>query len=210
MDTLTDIFSYVCGQRACLVADGQVLCVCRRCMGLYVGAAATGLWLAGSGIWRRGLPSWGVFLVNEVTILAAMLGGLHVWDGPTVWRLTCGLWTGHVAMLWLVGGAGHLWRASSREPTPQVPWRRRDKAQALAMPLLLAGAAFAIPPGMALGAGVWTAAIVAGALGLLASVLAAAAALTAYLLAQVRRDAPEPGGQAGAGPQGRARSRAAR
>ena len=201
METLTDIFSHVCGQNDCLSAGGALLPVCRRCLGLYVGAAGTGLWLAVSGIWRRGLPSWSVFLLHEVLILAAMLAGLHVWGQSATWKLACGLWTGHVVILWLVGGTGHLWRRSRRPPRPQVPWRRRDKLQGLLMPVLLAGAAALIPRAMALGAGVWTAAVVAGAILLLAGTAAAGAALTVYLVARVRPGAAGPRGHASAAPR---------
>ena len=64
MQALTDIFSHFCGQGSCFVVDGAALPVCQRCLGLYVGALLTAVWLAATGIWRRGLGSWSVFLVT--------------------------------------------------------------------------------------------------------------------------------------------------
>jgi hypothetical protein len=64
METAEQIFSFVCGQSRSFIADGAALPVCQRCLGLYLGAALTALWLLGTGIWRRGLPSWSVFLLN--------------------------------------------------------------------------------------------------------------------------------------------------
>jgi hypothetical protein len=186
MDTLTDIFGLFCGQRSCLLAGGEMLPVCPRCLGLYVGAAVTAGWLAGSGIWRRGLPSWGVFLVNEVVLLAAMLGGLHAWGPSPAWKVACGLWTGHVVLLWLVGGAGHLWRLARRPRPAQLPWRTCDKLQALAAPPLLAGLGWLAPHAMAIGWLAWSAAMALGALALAAAVVAAGVALAAYVVAGLR------------------------
>lgn len=133
--------------------DGQALAVCWRCLGLYGGAAVTAMWLTASGLWRRGLPSWSVFVAQVVALVAAMLGGLHVVNGPAAWKLTCGLWTGHVAVMWLIGGAQHLirmgkWGQSQtlgQSPFPQLPWRKGDKTASLialaalaAMALMLA------------------------------------------------------------------------
>jgi len=110
MDALTYIFSHVCGQGRPFVLDGEALPVCQRCLGLYAGAALTGLWLVASGAWRRALPERSVAYANIVMLLAAMAGGVHWVDAGPTWRLVCGLWTGHVAMLWLAGGAGHFLR----------------------------------------------------------------------------------------------------
>jgi hypothetical protein len=189
METLSDIFAHVCGQNHCFAAGGVDLPVCQRCLGLYVAAALTAAWLAATGIRRRGLPSWGVFLVHEAALLAALLAGVHVWawGASPVGKLTCGLWTGHVAILWLIGGAGHLWRLSRPAPRAQLPWRTGDKVQAAAAPLVLAGLAQLIPHAMSLGWGFWSAVVVAGALALAAAVAAAAAAIIAYVLALLRR-----------------------
>lgn len=189
METLTDIFSHFCGQKSGFVAGGAVLPVCQRCLGLYVGAAVTGVWMAVCGLWRRGLPSWSVFLLNEVMLLAAMLGGAHVWGSAPAAKLACGLWTGHVAALWLIGGAGHLWRLSRPAPPGQLPWRLRDKLQALAAAPILAALAWAIPHGMFLGWGFWAVLIVAGAVLLAAAATAAIVALATYLATRLRRRA---------------------
>jgi len=135
METLTEIFSHLCGQGRCFVIDGAPLPVCQRCLGLYVAAALTGIWVLGSGIWRRGLPPWSVFIVNVAILLTAMLGGLNVIEGGARWRMLCGSWTGHVVMLWLIGGGVHL-RTLARG-RDQVPWRARDKMQGIAVPILL-------------------------------------------------------------------------
>ena len=116
MDTLTYIFSHICGQGRPFVLDGEALPVCQRCLGLYAGAALTGLWILASGLWRRGLPERSAAYAHIVMLLAAMAGGVHWLDGGPAWRLVCGLWTGHVAMLWLVGGAGHFLRLAGRAP----------------------------------------------------------------------------------------------
>jgi len=182
MDTVTGIFSAVCGQNHCLPAGGALLPVCQRCLGLYVGALLTAAWLAATGLWRRGLPSWSVFVVHVAVLLAAMFGGLHAWGDSPAMKVACGLWTGHVAMLWLVGGAVHLRLGSRRAGGPQLPWRTRDKLQALAAPLLLAGLAAAAPRAMALGWWPWTAAALLGAAALLLAGALALVATAASLL----------------------------
>ena len=187
MDVLTDIFSHFCGQGSCFVVDGAALPVCQRCLGLYLGALLTAVWLAATGIWRRGLGSWSVFLVNELVLLAAMLGGAHVWDGSSVWKLTCGLWTGHVMLLWLLGGGGHLWRLSRPARPAQLPWRTGEKLQGLAAPLLLAGLAQIVPLILPIGWAVWALAAAAGSVALTLAVGGAAVALGTYLAVGIRR-----------------------
>jgi len=187
METLTDIFGHVCGQNHCFTADGAALPVCQRCLGLYLAAVLTGAWVGVSGLWRRGLPNWGVFVVHAAALVAAMLAGLHVWgDGPVA-KAACGLWTGHVALLWLVGAGGHLRRLSRAHPPPQVPWRTRDKLQALAAMALLAGLAALLPHVAGRGWWAWSLAAAAGALMLVAAAVAAAVAVATYLWALARR-----------------------
>ena len=53
IESITELFSYLCGQSRSFVADGTTLPLDQRCLGLYVGALLTVLWLLGSGIWRR-------------------------------------------------------------------------------------------------------------------------------------------------------------
>jgi hypothetical protein len=108
METLTAIFGHLCGQGRPFMIDGAPLPVCQRCLGLYAGAAMTAAWLLASGVWRRGLPDRRTMWVHAAMLMAAMLGGMHLLDPGPAWRLVCGLWTGHVAMLWLVGGAVEL------------------------------------------------------------------------------------------------------
>jgi hypothetical protein len=186
MDALTAIFSHVCGQKHVFTASGEALCVCQRCLGMYVGAALTAGWVAGSGLWRRGLATWGVFLIQELAILLAMLGGVHVWGHSPMGRVLCGLWTGHVVLLWLVGGGGHLWRLACHPARPQLPWRRGDKLQAAAVPLALVGVAWLTPRAMGLGWTFWSLAAAAGAAALVAGLVLAVSGAAAYAAARIR------------------------
>jgi len=197
MDAFAAIFSHVCGQARPLVLDGGPLPLCQRCLGLYAGAAVTALWLLASGVWRRGLPDRPVTLSNVLVLLAALVGGVHLLDAGPAWRLACGLWTGHVAMLWLVGGAEHLRRAARGEANPVPPWPLRDQVQGLlAAPLL---AAVAVAEAVPAGRLVWTGLALAGAAGLAAALAAALHAAAGYTLALVRRRRT-PWTPAGAGP----------
>jgi polyferredoxin len=195
MDLLTAIFSHLCGQKHVFTADGAALVVCQRCLGMYVGAALTAGWLAGSGLWRRGLASWGVFLAQEAAILLAMLGGVHVWGHSPTGRVLCGLWTGHVVLAWLVGGGGHLWRLARRPVSPQLPWRRGDKLQAAAGPMVLVGVAWLTPHAMGLGWTFWSLAAAVGAAALAAGLVLAGGGAAAYAAARIRgaRAAARPG-----------------
>ena len=193
MDILTDIFARVCGQGHCFEVGGEALPVCGRCMGVYFGGTATGVWLMATGLWRRGLPSWGVFLVNVVVLLAALAGGLHVIEGGTTWRVLCGLWTGHVVMLWLAGGSQHL--VLLARGSAQKPWRLGDKVQALAAIGVLAGLAAAITQtGLLkwLGWSVSAAIIALGAVLLLAGLVAAIVALVLLAARHGDRKAAKP------------------
>lgn len=179
MPTLTEIFSHVCGQGHGFAAGGAPLPVCCRCFGLYAGAAATAAWMLASGVWRRGLPSWSVFAANVAVLLAAMLGGLRVFGASPAWKLTFGLWTGHVAMLWLVGGAFHL-RTLSGARRIQLPWRLSDKLTGLALPAALLALARLVGPALELGWHFWSAVVICGAAALLAAVVAATLSACVY------------------------------
>jgi len=180
MDCLTDIFSHLCGQDRCFVVDGAALPVCQRCLGLYAGAAVTGAWLAMSGTWRRGLPSRSIVLVNVAMLLTAMAGGMHAIDLGPMWRLICGLWTGHVTILWLVLGAAHLFHLSRAVVRPQPPWTRRDRLQAVALAAGLTMLAAAFGPLRWLGWDFWTAVVSLGAAMLLGALLAATVAVAVW------------------------------
>jgi hypothetical protein len=149
------------------------------------------MWLAASGIWRRGLPARRVFLSHVAMLVAAILGGLKVVDLGATWRVLCGLWTGHVALFWLVGGIVHLRSLRRCEHGPQVGWRRRDEIQGFVFALLCVVLAFAFEGAMLLGWGVWTGVATAGAVILLTVLVAALVALAfwsaAGCLALVRR-----------------------
>lgn len=180
VETATELFSYICGQSRTFVADGVLLPVGQRCLGLYVGALVTALWLLCSGIWRRGLPSWDVIFVNVAVLIAAMLGGLHVIDPGPLWRFTCGLWTGHVATLWLMGAAVHFWSLSSLATRSPLPWRTMEKVQGMVFPVALAGLAVSFPMLLFLGWNFWTATAVLGVAVLAITMLLAVFAITYY------------------------------
>ncbi len=179
MDTLRELFSHVCGQGRCFASDGQALPVCQRCLGLYLGAAATAAWMAASGIWRRGLPSWPVFIVHVLMLSAALVGGLHLLDAGPSWRALCGLWTGHVLTAWLIGGAWHL--RQSRRSKRQPPWQRAQKLQVISAAGLLAILAGALPLLSRRGWWLWTALAGAGAAVLAGALAVGLASLVAWL-----------------------------
>ncbi len=137
MDLLRELFGHLCGQGRCFVVDGATLPVCQRCLGLYVAAAVTGAWVVLARLWRRGLPPLAVVVGHLVVLTGAMLGGLHVIDSGPLWRLICGLGTGHVLLLWLVVGSACLCRAGRVGEAPQR-WRRVDSVLALVVAGLLA------------------------------------------------------------------------
>ena len=180
METLTAIFAHVCGQGRCFIIDGVPLPVCERCSGLYFGALLTGVWLLASRIWRRGLPQRRVVCLQAGALILALLGGLHVLDTGPGWRLLCGLWTGHVAAVWLVTGASQLKVSTRRMPSGMLTWPRKATVQAivasLAMPLL-AGLLVVCPHKAWWG---WTSAIVCGS-----AILAAAVTRALLVLAIV-------------------------
>lgn len=186
-DAVTTFFAHFCGQGRCFVVDGAPLPVCQRCFGLYAGAVLTALWLLGGGLWRCGLPARRVIAAHALLLIAAMLGGLHVLDGGPAWRVTCGLWTGHVALIWLLCGAVQLRSAAHLRGAPPGVWSRRHTIGALlAGPLLvLIGLiATAAPPAQWW---CWTAFVIAGAAALLAAALDVLITLLLVLAARVRR-----------------------
>ena len=99
-----------------------------------------------------------------------MLAGTHTIRGGIAWRLLCSLWTAHVVLLWLKGGAQHLCLLSHSRGRPQWPWGTRDRLQALSAPALLAGLAFTSALWLPAGWYFWTAVIVFGAIARLRSV----------------------------------------
>ncbi len=127
-------------------------------------------------VWRFGLPPAGVLAVQSAAILAAMLGGLHIIDLGPAWRLACGLWTGQVAMAWLVAGAGELGRPE------RLPWPRADAAVAKAMIPILGLAAVAFAAATPSPRALWTSLALAGAACLVAGVLAVVWALAARVI----------------------------
>ncbi len=180
VETMTELFSYICGQSRSFVADSVLLPVGQRCLGLYVGALLTAPWLLGTGIWRCGLPSRNVFLVHVAALFVAMLGGLHVIDPGPLWRFAFGLWTGHVTLLWLSGAAVHFWALSRPDIRADLPWRFAQEVQGMAFPAALAGLAVAFPVLLPLGWSFWTVAAVLGVAALAAAMLMAVFAMALY------------------------------
>ena len=177
----TAIFSHLCGQGRCLLVEGVPLPVCQRCLGLYIAAAVTGAYLIVSGAWRQGYPARRAIVVHSLMLMAAMLGGLHLIDfGPT-WRLVCGLWTGHVAMIWLLGGARSL--QMSVWP-PDQPTEARDKhARPVGWlaPVLYGVAAWGFVSAQPGGWWIWTSLAAVGAGFLLLAILLAVSTVFAWL-----------------------------
>jgi hypothetical protein len=161
MEWLDEVFRHLCSQSRCFAIGQTPLPVCQRCLGLYCGFALTVGWLLLSGVWRRGLAPNRVLALHVGVLLVAMAGGLHWIDPGPRWRLACGLATGHVAALWIIGGTveqirlGWLDPRHDRPPRP-AGWTRSSTLLAvLPLPLLFA-AAMAFPGLGKLGWWFWT------------------------------------------------------
>jgi hypothetical protein len=185
-EMIAELYSHICGQSRSFVADGTLLPVDQRCLGLYVGALLTAIWLLGTGVWRRGLPGRGVVALHAGLLFTAMLGGLHVIDPGPLWRLMLGFWTGHVALLWLVGAAVEMGQAARPDGAVSPAWRGSDSLQGLVFPLALAILAWAFPPLLALGWTFWTVAATLGVATLGAALAAAGLALARRALVGLR------------------------
>ncbi len=186
METLTSIFAHVCGQGRCLVVDGTALPVCERCTGLYLGALLAAMWVLAQGVWRRGLPSLPLVCAQAGTLVVALLGGLHVLDFGPGWRLLCGMWTGEVAVLWLVNGVTQLqgWRRATA--ADRLAWSFSQSVGgwiAVFAPVPLAVLSAALPRA---GWYAWSGAITAGAIALALVILWTAIAI-AWVLAGLAR-----------------------
>jgi hypothetical protein len=197
MDSAREIFALVCGQGRCFAAGGEPLPLCQRCLGLYMGAALTAVWLIASGVWRRGLPGRLVILADAGALALAMLGGLHVVDFSESWRAACGAWAGHVVVLWLACAAaeawprrrghgtrtgldgGNAWPRRRGHGTPR--WSAAQTIQAMLALPVITGVALAVEPLLRLGWTFWTALAIAGALAIFAAMACAAASLAAWL-----------------------------
>ena len=191
MESLAELFQHVCSQGRCFDVDQTPLPVCQRCLGLYCGFAVTVVWLMLSGIWRRGLAPNGVLALHVGVLLVAMAGGLHWIDPGPRWRLTCGLGTGHVAALWIIGGTVEQIRLRRLRPRRggarrTAGWTRSSAVQAvLALPLLSA-VALAFPVLGALGWWFWALLAAIGLLLACSTVAASAAVLAVGAWARVR------------------------
>jgi hypothetical protein len=121
-----------------------------------------------------------------VILLAAMLGGIHVIDFGQSWRLLCGLWTGHVVVLWLVGGTRHLWHLPLRGAPVGLAWSQRDELHSTIATAVLTALAFAIPRWLLFGRHVWTALIIAGAVALVLAVAGSEVATARWCVGVIR------------------------
>jgi len=190
VETAEHLFSFICGQARPFVVDGVPLPLGQRCLGLYLGAELTAVWVLAARLWRRGLPGTGLLAVNFAMLVAAMLGGLHVIDPGPLWRFGFGLWTGHVAVLWLACSAGQLRSCADPYSRPELRWRAADTTLALAFPAGLAALAALFPLVPPFGWWFWTAAAGLGVAALAATFVAAVVAAARYGLSRWR-----PGGR---------------
>jgi len=181
METLTEFFSYVCGRNRCFVIDGQALPVCQRCLGLYAGVLCTLAWLVLSRAYRRGLPSRSITLLHIAMILTAMAGGIHLLDPGPRWRLLCGLWTGHVITLWLIGAGIQLRFLSDSRSVLQPPWRIQENIGALITASGVTLLALLFPYLQILGGFFWSIVILLGFLAIGGILLYSILSLTTYL-----------------------------
>jgi uncharacterized membrane protein len=181
MEILTEIFSYVCGRNRCFVIEGQTLLVCQRCLGLYAGVLFTLAWLIFSRAYRRGLPSRSLTLLHIAMILTAMAGGIHLLDPGPRWRLLCGIWTGHVITLWLMGSGIQLRYLSGSRTVLQKPWRTREKIGALITAGFVTILAVIFPYLQILGGFFWSIVILLGFLALAGILFFSILSLTTYL-----------------------------
>ncbi|MCF7957053.1 MAG: DUF2085 domain-containing protein [Phycisphaerae bacterium] len=158
---MQELFSHFCGQGRSFEIAGEILPLCQRCLGLYIGVLLTALWLCLSRSWRKGLPATPVIILHSIMLLTAMAGGLHVFDPSPTWRFLCGLWTGHVGLTWLVGATVWL-RWESQKKAMTSPWHRIDTIKSLAA----IAAVTAIPIGLLkaniLGGWFWSGGAAAG------------------------------------------------
>lgn len=184
---LADVFAHLCGQGRCFVIDGEPLPVCQRCLGLYAGASVAAIWLAATGALRVSLPGRPVVLLHSLMLLVAMAGGLHWIDAGPRWRLLCGLWTGHVAVLWLAMASGQLTRSASDAPPAGTERKRRRDRQLVELAAGLAVAAAVFPRLALLGWTFWAGVVVGGAIAVGGAVLAAVTAVLHAAGRAVRR-----------------------
>jgi uncharacterized membrane protein len=171
MELISNIFHYICGQGRCFEIDGEVLPVCQRCFGLYAGAALTGMYLLLTRAWRRGLPNAAVVLLHSCLLIAALVGGLGVIDPGPMWRLLCGVWTGHVIMIWLIGASVHLYHLAHCRNPKIYAWRRRDQIEGLICAAVVSAFALSFTALDFLGWYFWTMVTTIGALFILGAVI---------------------------------------
>jgi len=185
MDFFYNIFHYICGQGHCFVIDSQALPVCQRCLGLYAGAALTGIWLLSRRRWHLGLPCLVVCLVHIVLLLTAMLSGVHIIDFGPIWRLICGLWTGHVVLMWLTGAVAQFNLLLGCRPEALTPWRMRDKTEAIICVVMVTAIALVFHEITWLGWYFWTAVVVVGILFLSSILLLTTVVFILWLISPV-------------------------
>ena len=134
---IQELFSYVCGQGRCFVVDGMPMPLCQRCLGLYIAVVMTCAGILSMRTWQAGLPSARVAYAHIAMLLAALAGGIHIIDlGPT-WRFMCGAWTGHVAILWLIGATSCLHQRRAPNISTLRSWSSGDSLCQGALLILL-------------------------------------------------------------------------
>ena len=164
MDALTEFCSLLCGQQRCFAVDGELLPLCQRCLGLYAGALFTGAYLLLSRAWRRGLPPARLIVFHSALFLIALAGGLHWYDPGAAGRFLLGLWTGHVALIWLAAGCSALGMATRSGIKDFMSWRPIDVALSLVLTAVLSGSALFVGQLLGWGFYCWVSIIVLGML----------------------------------------------
>ena len=187
MEILTEIFSNICGRNRCFVINGETLPVCQRCLGLYAGVLFTLAWLVFSRAYRRGLPSWSITLIHITMILTALAGGIHLLDIGPRWRLLCGIWTGHIITLWLIGSSFQLRFLSDSRSVMQRPWRTQEKIGILITAGCVTILAVLFPYLQILGGFFWSLVIILGFLALGGILLFSILSLTIFLKSRILR-----------------------
>lgn len=107
MILINHIFSFLCYQdpsRSFVIAD-NLLPLCQRCTGLYIGMGLSFLWLLLSHHYKKGLPSRSILYVNIVCLLLMPVFGFHILDPGPEWRLWSGLIYGNAIVYLLLPAA---------------------------------------------------------------------------------------------------------
>ncbi len=182
METLNQIFSYLCGQNTRVDINNVELPLCLRCFGLYAGAAVTAIWILFDKTFRRGLPNLTVFTLHVIMLLTAMLSGLHIINPNPKWALMCGFWTGHVAVAWLAAAAAELSFRYNTLPMNKIPWKTANEISIFACVAFITTISQIFNQLQFLGPTFWTAFTTFAALTLFIFTIATVAITTFFFL----------------------------